>query len=392
MHQYRDREAALRHPKADDWYALAQWAGERGRFYDDDELLAAARLCNVRGLGLEARDLPRDDIDGRFHLASKARTIGVPEAISDELRHEAYRAWWTRAISGAATNTEELAALLRRLQTDWPHALAPLTAWPTDLLNAYTQNPLEAYRLADEAQRGILRRIFAGTVQLRQITATAAADGSNGREIAARIETQVPERRSLAEQYREQELRYRKSQIGGASKAEAIELANTFRQRRQDDQAVETLRRWLAARAQQLGKLAGAPEHLALADDYWSLLHDEATTVMHLEAARRLEPESPDVAARYRELGYELESGRWTKPLPQQGGSRPAAATALDVGLTPAEVRQIQGGPTRIATVVSGNSVDEFWTYGEPGTSRLVVQFGRRLHQSESRVVRIFQR
>jgi len=393
--QFRDREAALKNPRPEDWYALAHWAAERGRFYEDKDLLDASRLCTTRGLALESRELAKDDVDGRFGLAAKVRELDLPPALADELRHEAFRTWWSRATSGNSVRSDDLAALLKRAAVEWPNATSPMTAWPTELQEAYAQDPLGTYRQADDSQRAVLQRLFTGQVQLRQIAATAAPDGRNGVEIAEQIERLVPERRAVAEMYRDQELRYRQSKISTGTRAEALELAAAFRQRKRDDQAVETLRRWLSERAQRLAKTAGAPEHLALADDYWSLLKDEAAAVVHLEAARRLEPESEDVQSRYRELGYEWNGDRWAKPTAATATTSPtlpAAPKSLAIGLTAAEVRQIQGGPTRIATVVSAQAVDEFWIYGKGNASRLVVQLSRRLHQSEPKVVRIYQR
>jgi hypothetical protein len=395
--QLQTREAALKNPTPAEWYALRDWADERGKFYDDAALLSAARLYAARGLAQEARDLPKDDVDGRFALAAKARELNLPETVADELRHEAFRAWWTRAAFGASASADDLAALLKRVAADWPNSTAPLSAWPTELHEEYLQDPLGTYRQADATRRTILQRLFTAQVQLRQIAAAAAPDGKNGDQIAQQIERLVPERRSLAEQYRDQGLRYRQSQVASATKAQALALAEAFRQRQRNDLADETLRKWLLARTQAIGDSGGAPDYLALADDYWSLLKDEQAAVTMLEAARRREPESEDVDARYRELGYSWTGNRWTKQAaPTPTPDAPAAAEpppkALAVGLTSSEVRQIQGGPTRIATIVSSGGIDEFWTYGESNGSRLVIQFSRQSHQREPKVVRIYQR
>src|SRR5581483_3083647 len=143
-----------------------------------------------------------------------------------------------------------------------------------------------------------------------------------------------------------------------------------------------------------LSRNAGAPEQLALADDYWSLLKEESNAVAHLEAARRLEPESEDVQTRYRELGYQWNGSRWSKPSDREPSAAPIPGVRKDlaIGLTSTEVRQIQGAPARIGTVISGQGADEYWMYGDPRGSRLVIQFHRPLHQTELRVVRIDQR
>jgi hypothetical protein len=396
--QLQTREAALKNPVAADWYALRDWAEERGKFYDDASLQSSARVYAARGLALDAQSLPKEDVDGRFALAAKARDFQLPTSVADELRHEAFRAWWGRAALGATASADDLAALLKRVSAEWPGSTSPLSAWPTDVQEQYQVDPLGTYRQADESRRTILQRLFTAQVQLRQIAGAADPDGKNGEEIASQIERLVPERRSLADQYRDQGLRYRQLQVASASKSEAMQLAEAFRKRQRDDLAHETLRKWVTARTQQVGDRGGAPEYLALSDDYWSLLKDEQAAVAMLEAARRLEPESEDVEVRYRELGYSWTGNRWTKqaaPTPAVDAPEAPAAPSpktLAAGLTASEVRQIQGGPTRIATLVSSGGVDEFWTYGEATGSRLVIQFTRLPHQRESKVVRFYQR
>uniref|UniRef100_A0A7C4LKM0 Uncharacterized protein n=1 Tax=Schlesneria paludicola TaxID=360056 RepID=A0A7C4LKM0_9PLAN len=389
--QLLDREARLKNPKAKDWYDLAQWADERGRFYEDAELLATARTYYSRGLILEWRDVPRDDFPGKFRLLSQAREWQLPAELEDELRHEVFRAWWQRAA--AADNPhEEWSALLARLAADWPAAFLPLPEWPADLVEAYDQDPLGTYRKADEQQRHMLQRIFTGQVQIKEIVAVAAKEGHDSLEIARQIESLVPERRALAEQYRDREYQRRLKNVETLSKAELLELAQLFRERNNPDIARQALRQWLAARVQRLGNRGGAPERLALADDYWSLLGDEAATVALLEAARQFEPESEDVQKRFRELGYRWNGNRWTKAPTAESGSAAPAPTQLVTGLTAEEVQHIQGRPTRKAILVSAQGTEEYWIYGDGDGSRLVVHLQRRVRQNELRVVRIFQR
>jgi hypothetical protein len=394
--EFLSREAALKHPKASDWYELAQWADQRGRFYEDAALQESARSCQTKGLAVEVSALLKEDSEGRFKLAEKARELQLSDHIADELHHEAYRAWWTRATAVGKPAAEDLAALSKRVSAEWPAATTALPAWPAELFERYTKDPHGTYRQADEAQRLLLQRMFVAQVQLRQITALATTDGQNAGEIADQIEQLVPERKSLAETYREQDLRYRQSKLPTATKSEAVLLADAFRQRGRADQATDTLRQWLSARRQRIAQHGGAPEFLTLADDTWTLLKDERATVELLEIAREREPDSEDVQARFRELGYEWNGTRWLKSIP----TAPAVTTApeaigpngLREGLSSTQVRQLQGGPQHVARLISLGGVDEFWTYGEGTGSRLVVQFQRRLHETELKVVRVYQR
>lgn len=389
-HRLLDRESRLKNAKAADWYELAHWAEERGQFYEDADLLNLAQTYYTRGVQQAWRELPGDDLAGRLRLATQARDGKITPAIYNELLHEALHMWWNRALV-APDPLVEWTALLERIETDWPGALHPLDEWPTELAAAYWQDPLAVYRRSEASRRVILQRIFATEVLLKKILATAERDRLSELEIAQSIQTLMPERRALADQYRDKSYQTLLQNAGALSKTELLKHVQQLRQQNQSAQATHLIREWLRARAQRLSPSSGAPERLALADDYLSLLQDEATAVALLESARQLEPESEDVERRFRELGYRWMGSRWVKSAePEQPAPQPP--TQLAVGLSASEVREIQGNPTRVATVLSASGVDEYWTYGEETGSRLVVQLQRRGRQNEFRVVRIFHR
>lgn len=388
-HRLLDRESQLKNAKAADWYELARWADERGRFYEDAELLNMAQTYYTRGVQQEWRELPGDDLAGRLRLATQARDWKLSPAFQSELLHEALYMWWNRALV-ARDPVAEWTALLERLETDWPAALHPLDEWPADLAEAYWHDPLAVYRRSDTSRRLVLQRIFATEVMLKKILATAERDRLSDLEIVHAIETLMPERRALADQYRDKSFQTFLQNVGAFSKTELLEYVQQLRQQHKSAQATQLIRQWLRTRAQRLSPSGGAPERLALADDYWSLLQDEATTVALLESARQLEPESEDVERRFRELGYRWTGSRWVKSAEPEPPPQPP--TQLAVGLTASEVREIQGNPTRVATVLSASGIDEYWTYGEQTGSRLVIQLQRRERQNEFRVVRIFHR
>lgn len=389
-HRLLDRESQLKNAKAADWYELARWADERGRFYEDAELLTLAQTYYTRGVQQEWRELRGDDLAGRLRLATQAREWRLAPEFHNELLHEALHMWWNRALV-AQDPLAEWTALLERIEADWPTALHPLDEWPTELAAAYWQDPLAVYRRAEASRRLVLQRIFATEVLLKKILATAERDRLSDLEIVQSIETLMPERRALADQYRDKSFQTFLQNAGAFSKTELLEYVQQLRQQHKSDKATQLIRQWLRARAQRLSPSGGAPERLALADDYWSLLQDEATAVALLESARQLEPESEDVERRFRELGYRWTGSRWVKSAePEQPAPQPP--TQLAVGLTASEVREIQGNPTRVAKVLSASGVDEYWTYGEETGSRLVVQLQRRERQNEFRVVRIFHR
>ncbi|MDX1968369.1 MAG: hypothetical protein SFV23_14430 [Planctomycetaceae bacterium] len=396
IEQFRSRESALKNPQPDDWYHLADWARERGEFYKDEDLTDAALLCVTRGISTELTRLKPDDYAGRFAVADKAQELSVPAKLVDEIRHEAYRAWWIPASSTAKPNPELLAALEKRLRSDWPDALTPGSPFPTDLSREYADHPSETYRKTEPTQRQILRRIFGSEVQLRQLQLQAAPDGKNGREIAELIERQIPERKGAAELYRDAELMYRLSQVATSSKGDALELARQLRERQRPKEASEALLRWLVAKEQRL-RPQTAPEFVELADDYLTLLQDEVRCVSLLVEAHRREPQSPEALSRFEQLGYSFDGVSWkkisntptTSPAPQTLG----APAQLVAGMLMVDLTKLLGEPTSRTRIATAAAHEEFWIYGRAGEgSRLVVELRRGTATEPYRVAKFYSR
>ena len=396
IEQLRAREVALRNPQPQDWYSFGEWAQERSSFYKDEELQAAALACFARGVGIEQARLHISDHAGRFALAKKADGFQLPSLLVDELRHDGYRSWWNQASSLKEPQPAELAKLIEQLGRDWPDALEPGSPFPTELAQNYADNPTAAYHAANEAQRQTLRRIFAADVQLRQLELQAAPDGRNGRSIAEQIEKLIPERKSIAAQFRDAELMYRLGQVGTASKSDAVELATEFRARGRAKEAAEALLRWIVAKEQRL-RPQTAPEFIELADEYLTLLQDESRAVALLIEAHRREPQSQDALQRFEQLGYVYNGIAWTKPrvmpLPTLDPNPTAAPFQLAAGMSSQELVQLLGEPTRRSRVITGAGGEEFWVYGQASEgSRLVIEFTAAETQAAMRVKRFYHR
>ncbi|MBI1346149.1 hypothetical protein GC163_07650 [bacterium] len=383
LEQFHSREAALKNPKPQDWYELADWGIQRAQFYADDSLQEKAQACRARGIALELTRLARDDYAGRFALVDKAASFALPEILIDDLRHEAYRLWWIQATPVSNPQPEVLQALMAQLKRDWPEALTPGSPFPTELQARYLQDPVGTYRAAEPGQRQVLRRMFAAEVQTKQLDLQLAANGQNGREIAEQLEALVPERKALAERYRMAALTYRLGEIATASRAEVVDLATRFRERKLPDQASEAMLRWLTAKERRL-RPETAPEFLELADDYLALLQDETRAVSLLSEAHKKEPESTEVLRRFEQLGYSYDGIQWKKSkrpvMPSADPTDDGMPHQLQKGMTLSQLQQMLGQPTTRQRIVTAAGVEQFWIFGRPGEgSRLVIE----LHRSE---------
>jgi hypothetical protein len=386
---FQVKERALRNPTPDDWYELARWARERGDFYEDAALQLAGRTCQVRGVALEAKKLPKEDYEGRLKLAEKIRDWKLPATVPDELHHEALREWLHQATTPSAAR-QTLEALLQRLPSIWPEALQPLPNWPTELAKAYALDPVATYVAGDPLERRQLRRVFGAQVQQQQILRELPDEATQGLAIADRLAKAIPEQPALAERYRERELTQRYESIGKGSRAEALALAELFRQRKQANLARDTLRRWLTARTRP-PLPNDAPALIALADDARQWLQDEPLTVELLTAAHRIEPGSEAIATRFNELGYEWRTGRWFKKGPTTAPPPKVPQPAnqpISVGMTAADLLDQVGRPTTRSALVTSAGQEEWWSYGSSGSSRLIVHLRSVRNGPGLRVVR----
>ncbi|MDZ4688152.1 MAG: hypothetical protein SH850_24015 [Planctomycetaceae bacterium] len=396
---FQSREAALRNPPAKELYELGGWAVQRGTFYDDKDLLELGKTCEARGLGIELRELPKDDVEGRFGLADKAVEFQFPAVVVNEIRHDACREWLARCLKLMPPEDEALAALEAKVKALFPDAFQPLKAWPTDLTRDYALDPQETYRQADANQRQVLHRLLGADVQWQRIARTAAADGSNGAEVADRIDRLIPERHSAAEQFRERGLLFRMKGIDTAPRSAALELAAAFRDRQQPERAAETLQKWLVAKERRL-RPEEAPQFIELADDYLTLVNNEPKAVALLTEAHRREPQSTDVVKRFETLGYQFDGVRWKKATATDASAMPssptqpaAMPTQLEIGMTAVQLEQLLGRPSVITTMRTASAVDEVRVYGRQGEgSRLIVQLRRGPGETQFLVTRFDSR
>lgn len=370
LEQFAAREAKLKSAKPDDWYELAQWAAERGKLYEEEELLARGRRAFGKGLQLEQSALPAGDFQARLALAKKVHERQPDAALEGELTHEAARIKWQQAEKDG-TQPE----FLDWLAEQFPASEKPLAEFPSELNRRYAAHPLETYRQADEEGRDQLVRLLALEAQLSRIVPLAKADGSNAIEIAERLASLAPERTDLIEKYREQGLRWRMGSIASASRQEALRLADDLKKHGQPDEAKTLLSSWIRSQEAKVRK-DDQVALLQLADDYLQLANDEPAAVRLLMAAHNLDPSVEEAGDRLKQLGYRWDHDRWIKSDTADSASGLGKSShQLRAEMTADQVRKLLGKPTGITRVMNGKGVDEVWSFSQPGTPRLFVYF-----------------
>lgn len=394
IEEFESRLSRFRNAKPSDWYELGDWAAERSHFYDDVELGKKALTAYEKGVDAEWHELDAGNADGRFQLAGKVATFKLPEARRMELIHEGNHILVNAFLSSDPIDQEVAEGLLTRLARDLPGCTPALKEFPADLKTRYEKGPLAVYHDASDKVRQQLHRILYVSVLLKSILNVAAANGSNGDAIADQLEQQVPEATTLIQKYRNLKLMWRVEQSGTATRPEIEQLAADLRDRKQPDQARMVLLQWLKGREGRLRE-DGPLGLLQLADDYLMLLQDEAKAVSLLVEANRDDPLFADVTDKLAALGYEKSGGLWVKsrgekpavPVPNMDSVIPSA---VEVGMSATTARLAMGGrPGSIARVVTKGQRAEVWSYGLPGTSRLVIRLETSTLSAELKVVDI---
>ena len=372
------------------YYKLGEWAERRGKFYKDAKLLELAHESKIRGFNIERRQLPKDDSEARFRLAAEARKRDFPESLALELIHEGYQSRRQATLKEKSPAWDKLAEEIAR---ELPGTEEPLTEAEARLRADYHARPLELYQRADAAQRRKLHRILWSDIALASIQRQADANGGNGFEIAELIDQRVPEFHSLAEEYRDRALALRSEKVDKLSQNEVLALRQEYRDREQARQGDNVVESWLTLRRKRLdpGDTEGL---LNLAEEYTNLLNRPDVTTRLLQEAAARQPKAAEIAARLEQLGYRQKDGRWMteaefKAIPEGRLEKAMREGRVETGMTAPQVIRCLGLPLTSTRIASLGQISEIWTYGQAGSSHLVVYLAKQQGKEEAKVIGI---
>lgn len=386
-----DRRGRLTQDDAGPWYALAEWATGRGRFYEDENLLSAAVELQRTAIDIEYRQIGITEIEPLYALAQKVQKLGLSPMIRDDLYHDALRRELRDARQREARQRDiALAHILERLpKAGTPSSLDEATFAAEQA--AYEQAPLEVYRQADADKRRTLDRIFYASAYLERIELDANPEGRNGYVIAARIEQIVPEYKSLAARYRTKEIDWQLANVPKLSRDELLKLVERLEARAEDgDEAriIEAKTNWLAAEEPKFRE-RGSSGLLDFAQEQIALLNDpDRAAELYIELFN--DPTAQSVArGRLVDLGYQFDGTTWTKSA--DGGPEDTAEAIrrgiVRRGMTSEQVRAAFGGkPSSVVKFAVRGQVSELWVYRE---HRVAIEFSRRGADADLKAVKV---
>jgi hypothetical protein len=408
---FQQREASLSRGPPKDLYDLADWATTRGKFYDDKELLKRAKAAKLKGFSIERRDLKEVTAATLRGLAERARHLQLDEPLRFELLHESLWLEWEsvrKAAEKSNTNPDDIDPaqdppwrFLKQLDSELPGATTRSDDVKPLVANEYRRNPITSYRTASESNRRVMHRLFHMEVALAAIARLTKPDGSNGVDIADRLDQLVPEQHDQAEKLRDGELAFLAKNAGTLARTQLQELLQRCRDRQQDALAKEAIQGWLARRELSLRK-SGVSGLIQLSDDRWSLLQEPIAAGEPLLEALPQTPNNVDVIERLKKLGFQEVNGRWTHPqqTPQANiaPATPMAEAEIDrnirlgvpkIGMTPEELLRCLGAPSSITRIATSGRTTEMWIYREGAAVRHTMTLERRLNRRQAAVIAI---
>lgn len=401
MSTFRNRRAALQVTSPDEWYELAEWALERGEFYDDEDLLAEAFKARGSGLAAERRGLAADDAEGLLALADKAERLEFSDRLVAQYRHEAWRLRWRQRHTPAEPATaDQLAEFAIQLAEALPGTDAkprlPEEKKSAETIRSYIRNPTTTYERAANDVRPRLHRAFFAEVELTRLLATLDPKLENEEAVAKSIDDDIPEHAAVAVELRGRSLDRKIAGVASMTRTEMTALADRLKKAGEEDRARELLRDWLAAKEETLRR-DGADGLIQAANYYEALDNDERKVAQLLIEAHGLDDESPEIATRLEKLGYSLRNGEWVandgRPI-RDPAAPVAQAGGVRIDMSPEQVVAVLGEPRSKSRIATAGQISEVWVYGARNASGFAIHFLRRSRDRETdgRVVKVSER
>ena len=374
--------------KSEEWYKLADWGAHRAKFYRDDELKQDAVDAYRQGVLAEHRALSPVTPAALRTLAQKLSTWGADPGLQLEFRHEAF---WTDFHTIRKENRREDGELLTELARQIPGTDQPLTAADEPARVLYLKSPLVAFKDGDPEQRKKYARVFYVEVLKYRILRDAAPDGKNGYSIAARIEEQLPEYRSLGPEYRLKEQEYHLARVGALTRKEMTELVTQFEPLGVPEFLQQLKSRWLAEK-EKLVDFKSAAALVDLGDDYLIILGNREAAIRFYQKAYAVSPSTQAISDWLIEQEMVLHAGEW---IPKESAPKmpvdPLAAAVREgqvrEGMTTEQVKSALGvEPTQRTRIATSGHIQEWWLFEDHGLS---IQFTRRRRPEAALVTKV---
>jgi hypothetical protein len=389
LEEFNERRRALRQASSEKWHQLGEWATNRGRFYNDQALIALGEEAHLKGIALDRDALASGAPEALFALAERARKFAVPTSAVQEVIHDGCLRLWEE-VRGR-TGGSDLAKVLEQIGQRLPGAKEPLPYQDAELSRQYFKHPRDTYRDANKEKRRALHRLLYLDVLMRTLAPAGEPKGSTLLETAALIDRLAPENHHLADQYREQALdlalELRTQDLERLTRAEVLKLAEEYRGRQRADTARQVVERWLTLRLRRL-EPDDTEGLIELTAEYRALLQDHTLPDRLLIEAHARNPKAADIAKVLEDRGYHWHEGRWLTAeqyleRPESRFERAIRNGRVEIGMNQSQVRRALGEPQLIVRSITSGQLTEIWRYILADQSPLTLRLERKSRQAE---------
>ena len=372
----RDQPEAV-YPLVDE-YALIQ------KFYNDEELLL--EITNARASAFATqRELYSADPEKLWELASNAGKLGISASTIQAIKFQSI----VLASKQPEARGAELIKKIKSSLIGWDKPNAFLDSADE---NAFLQQPVEKYEIADEPSRLRMHRRLYRTMRLPELLAAFLPNGSNGVTVANSIAEELPEETAEIARLKRAYVDFRIRDIPRLTRKQLEDLDGLLREFDRSEETSAAIATWLQAQEKRRnngqldGIIATADEYLFAFERWKNSGHRDRGVELLKQAwglTRDAAPKEADtIARRLEQYGWTWLDNRWMTNAEVASLPRNDVALALREGRVVEGMKYEQivstlGQPTKKVRVISSSFVQEIWVYGEAGSSSIVVHLKR---------------
>ena len=301
----RDQPEAV-YPLVDE-YALIQ------KFYNDEELLL--EITNARASAFATqRELYSADPEKLWELASNAGKLGISASTIQAIKFQSI----VLASKQPEARGAELIKKIKSSLIGWDKPNAFLDSADE---NAFLQQPVEKYEIADEPSRLRMHRRLYRTMRLPELLAAFLPNGSNGVTVANSIAEELPEETAEIARLKRAYVDFRIRDIPRLTRKQLEDLDGLLREFDRSEETSAAIATWLQAQEKRRnngqldGIIATADEYLFAFERWKNSGHRDRGVELLKQAwglTRDAAPKEADtIARRLEQYGWTWLDNRW---------------------------------------------------------------------------------
>lgn len=376
------------------FYELADEYQPIAEFYDDDDIKIRLRQLRTNAFELQ-RKQAADNPAELIRLADSGAALGVPERELAAIRFQSLVVRFKQRDS----DREVLLADIRKLLKGWDTR----NPFPTVAAeSAFLKNMQPEYEKAAQLDRERMHRRLYRLIKSQEIIEQVKPDGSNGKEVATALLSELPEEREEAVRLQTLYVNFRLKKVPELRRTQLEDIDRLLKESGKANQFKGTLDEWLEAQDQrlndgQLDNILLLANHYLFAFDRWKYLEHRDKGIDLLKtawasASKLLPKDAAEIEKRLEAFGWQRMHNKWmtaeqVRNLPRDDIELATKERRAVVGMKSENIIRALGEPDRRIRIVSSNQVQEIWVYGEADSIVITVHMRRgRLESAEDAI------